>query len=240
MATNASVTPDLTTPLAHHGNSGRAILHALPEPSKLGVELINLHGVIGSDRDNIALKLGDWLREDMAFRRFSLISFDGDVEQNVKAIRRQLERQNVVGFITAHQPDFEFANFTTQELAEVAARFDEAHGFSGDAVRNGDWTGITNARAFEERYKEVSAKGQALKGKEWGKALAAYAEEYPNRSDNGSERLFVGAIRAALKGRIARYDVQKAHFGFDPNTFELVDLRANGAPSSAAETGTAP
>jgi hypothetical protein len=216
-----------------------AILHALPEPSKHGIELINLRGVIGADRDNIALKLGDWLREDQAFRRFNLISFDYDVEQNAKAIRRQIKRPNVIGFIAAHQQDFEFANFTIRDLAEVAARVDEANGFSGDAVHNGDWIGIINARAFEQRYKEISARGRTLKGKEWGKALATYAEEHSNRSDDGSERLFVGDIQAALKGRIARYDFQKGRFGFDRDSFEQIDLRATGASPSAAETGTA-
>ena len=127
----------------------------------------HLRGVIGADRDNIALKLGDWLKEDRTFRRFSMISFDADVEANVKAIRRQVERKHVVGDIAAHQPDFECANFTIQELAEVAARLDEANGRSGDALRNGDWTGIVNGRAFERRYKELSARRpRGLKGKE--------------------------------------------------------------------------
>jgi len=217
-----------------------AILHALPEPSKIGIELINLRGVIGADRDNIALKLGDWLKEDKAFRRFSMISFDYDVAQNVKAIRRQVEQQNVVGFIAPHKPDFEFANFTLQELVEVAAGIDEANGSSGEAVRNGDWTGIVNGRAFEERYKEISAREpRGLKGKAWGEALAAYADKHRNRPDNGSERLFVREIQAALLGRIAHYDLQKERFGFDHDTFEPIDLRATGASPSAAETGTA-
>jgi hypothetical protein len=218
-----------------------AILHALPEPSKVGIELINLRGVIGSGRDNIALKLGDWLKGDKAFRRFSLISFDCDVETNVKTVRRQLERQNIVGLIAAHKPDFEFDNFTLQELAEVAARIDEANSVSGDAVRTGDWTGIASARAFEQRYKEISARRpRALKGKEWGEALAVYAAEHPNRPDDGSERPFVGEIRAALKGRIARYDFQKKRFGFDRDTFEQIDLPAPDARQGDAETGTAP
>jgi hypothetical protein len=216
-----------------------AILHVLPEPSKIGIELINLRGVIGADRDNIALKLGDWLKEDRTFRRFSMISFDSDVEANVKAIRRQVARKNVVGYIAAHRPDFEFANFTIQELVEVAGRLDEADGSSGDVVRNGDWTGIVNGRAFEQRYKEISARRpSALKGKAWGEALAAYVDEHPNRPDDGSKRPFVREMRAALKGRIARYDLQKERFGFDPDTFELVDLRVTGAPPSTTETET--
>jgi hypothetical protein len=219
-----------------------AILHMLPEPPKIGIELINLRGVFRADRDNIALKLGDWLREDKAFRRFSMISFDRDIEANVKTIRRQVKRKNVVGYIAAHEPDFEFANFTIQELAEVAARLDEAKGFSGDAVRNGNWAGIVNGRAFEERYKEISARQpRGLKGKEWGEALAAYMDEHPNRPDDGSERPFTRQILAALQGRLAHYDLQKEYIRFDPNTFEQINLRrVTGASPSADETGAVP
>jgi hypothetical protein len=219
-----------------------AILHILPEPPKIGIELINLRGVFRADRDNIALKLGDWLREDKAFRRFSMISFDRDIEANVKTIRRQVKRKNVVGYIAAHKPDFEFANFTLPELVEVAARIDEADGSSGDAVRNGNWAGIATGRAFEERYKELSVRRpRALKGKAWGEALAVYVDEHPNRPDDGSERPFVREIRAALQGRIANYDLQKEHRRFDPNTFEQIDLRrVTRASPSAGETGAVP
>ena len=202
-----------------------AVRHMIPEPSEIGIELMNLQGVIGAERDNIALKLNDWLQEDKKFRRFSMISFDSDVRATVRVIRRQVVQKNIVGYIAAHQPDFECANFTVQELAEVAARIDEAHGSSGDAVRNGDWTGIANGRTFEQRYKEISARQpRALKGEEWGKALAKYAAEHPNRSDNGSERPFVREIRAALLGRIANYDLHKERFAFDLETFELIDV----------------
>jgi hypothetical protein len=219
-----------------------AILHALPEPSKIGVELINLRGAIAADRGNIALWFRDSLRQDKAFRRFSMISFDCGVAQNVKAFRRQVEQENIVGYIAAHEPDFEFANFTLRELVEVAARIDEANDSSGEAVRKGDWTGIVNGRAFEERYKEISARQpRGLKGKEWGEALAEYAHKYPNRPDDGSERPFTRQIRAALQGRLARYDLQKEHIRFDPNTFEQIDLRrVTSASPSAGETGAVP
>jgi hypothetical protein len=46
--------------------------------------------------------------------------------RTLKAIRRQVDRANVVGFIAAHRPDFEFANFEVTELAEIAARIDES------------------------------------------------------------------------------------------------------------------
>lgn len=127
--------------------------------------------------------------EDKALRRFSMISFDLDAPASVKAVRRQVEQENVVGFIAAHKPDFELANFAIQELAEVAARIDETCGVSGSAVRNADWAGVGSGRAFEEKYKAISARQpRGLKGEEWGRALAAYGVEHPKRSDDGTER----------------------------------------------------
>ena len=198
-----------------------AILQVLPKPPKSGIELVNLRGVLKTGGDNIALKLQDWLMEDRKLRRFSMISFDSDEKANIKAIQRQVEQQHVVGFIAAHEPDFEFANFAILELVEVAARIDEADGYAGDAVRKADWTSIRCGKKFEERYKTISERKRGLKGEKWGRALAKYASEYPNRSDNGNERPFWHQIGAALRCGIASYDVQKERFRFNPNTFEL-------------------
>lgn len=202
-----------------------AVLAVMPEPAKAGVELVNLRGNIKSERDNIAFKLSDGLAEDRALRRFSMISFDVDVSANVKAIRKHVKQGNIIGYIAAHSPDFEFANFTLPELIEIAAGVDVAHGFSGDAIRRGDWTGVTCARSFEKQYIELSERHPAgLKGDFWGRALAEYALEHPLRSDDSTERPFWGEIRAALQGRIANYDYQKDHYRFDPQTFLAVEL----------------
>jgi hypothetical protein len=93
---------------------------------------MNLKGNIATGKDNIAMMLADALAQDIAQRRFSMISFDVDVDvdANVKQIRRQLSEDRVVGFIAANTPDFEFANFTLEELVEVACRIDEHYGFS--------------------------------------------------------------------------------------------------------------
>jgi hypothetical protein len=155
-----------------------------------------------------------------------MISFDLDVPENFKAIQRQVDLGNVIGLIFPHRPDFEFANFTVQELAEVAARLDEAAGFPGDPVRKAIWTGINSGRTFEESYSKTSVRGpRKLKGEEWGKALAKYAAEHPNRSDDGSERLFWKQIDSALRSRISNYDLSREEFGFDRDTFAIVDLR---------------
>lgn len=201
-----------------------AILSVLPEPAKEGIELINLYGNIETGRNNAALNLRDGLAQDRALRRFSMITFDRDVSANVKFIQRQIKQDNIVGLIAVHDPDFEFANFALEELIEIAACIDEANGTSADAVREGDWTGVSNARQFEERYVGLSErKLSSLKGKEWGRAMADYAKEHPKRSDADRERPFWSEIRAALQSRVVNYDFQQRRFRFDPETFEQVD-----------------
>lgn len=214
-----------------------AILHALPDAAKVGIELVNLRGRIESEGDNAALKLADWLKEDKVLKRFSMISFDFDVPANIRAIRRQVDQQNIIGFIAAHKPDLEFSNFAIEELVEIAAGIDEANGVSGDAVRQADWTDIHSARAFKKRYKLISARmPQGLTGKEWGEALARYAEDHPTRSDDGSHRPFWRQIGIALRARTASYDLHREHTGFDRDTFEQTDLAQ--AATSAVEKGT--
>jgi hypothetical protein len=197
-----------------------AILEIIPDPSKFGIEVLNLRGNLAAERDNAALKLGEWFDQDKAQKRFSFISFDTDLAPNVKAIRRNINMRRVIGFIGAHKPDFEFANFTIKELVEIAASMDESHGVSGDLLRNASWNGVLSKREFEHRYKQVSARLPAsLAGEEWGRALARHAIRYPIRSDNGLERPLWEQIEKALRSRSANYDVEEEHWEFDPVTF---------------------
>jgi hypothetical protein len=207
-----------------------AILHMLHmyniQPSEYGIEMVNLKGNIASNKNNIAMKFSDALVQDKALRRFSIISFDTDVPENVKTIRRQIEQHRIVGLLTANKPDFEFANFTIMELVEIAALIDEENGFSGNPVRNADWTGISGGKAFEQRYIEISAsRPSSLKGEKWGNALAAYIFKNPYRSDNSIKRPLQHEIEAALRCTNVYYDFQKNNFGFDPETFESISLQ---------------
>jgi hypothetical protein len=193
-----------------------AALEALGDPALYGVEIVNLAGRIEKDKDNIALNMKEWLQEDNRHKRFSMISFDADVRQNIKTIEALSDF--VVGSIFPHNPDFEFANFTLQELVHIAAELDKTEGFDSDALRNADWTGIDTGKAFEKRYLAISKKGRALKGEKWGRALARYAEKEPKRSD-GVERPFAASLRHAVLAQSSNYDHHKDSFRIDPKTF---------------------
>jgi hypothetical protein len=197
-----------------------AIRELLREPATFGIELINLRGVIAADRDNIALKFGDWLREDQRHHRFSILSVDTDVAKNSRFIGQHIRDGNIVGYIGVHQPDFEIANFTVPELVELAAKRDEADGIPTTNLRCADWSTITGARAFEDQYRRFS--GRNLKGELWGKILATFARATPLRPDTGHERPLICTARIALQCRTAHYDIEKEYFGFDPSTFERI------------------
>jgi hypothetical protein len=201
-----------------------AVLEILPEPHRLGIELVNLQGSIESGRDNTALKLEAMLMEDKALRRFSQISFDLDVLANKKAIQNQVRQGNVVGAVWTHAPDFEFANFALSELIDVAVEIDAENGFSdAGPLRNADWVGISKGRDFEKRYCASStARPRSLKGEHWGRALATYANRLPRRSDTGEVRPLLYEVRAAVHGWISNYDLQKQAFEIDPDSFKQV------------------
>jgi len=197
-----------------------AISSALPGAAAGGIELVNLKGAIARERGNAALVLADALEQDRRHRRFSVISFDTDVSANVKVVRRQVEQHRVVGFIEAHTPDFEFANFSISELVEVAARVDESHGVSGASLREGSWDGIEGTSAFEARYGKLSARrGGGLKGANWGSALVDFATH--QGADNAPSRPFVDALYRVLRLRRIRYEDHLGRYAIDPETFEL-------------------
>lgn len=202
-----------------------AISKLLPKPASEGIELINLKGNIATGKDNIAMKLADALAQDIAQRRFSMISFDVDVDvdANVKQIRRQVSKGRVVGFIAANTPDFEFANFTLEELVEVACRIDEHYGFPRQTLVEGDWKGVASGKEFEKRYIKMSSRRpRGLKGHEWGCFLAEYAIEKPLRSDNNQERPLLSQARMAKAAKTSHYDYQKESLCFDKEGFHLM------------------
>jgi hypothetical protein len=197
-----------------------AVRELLPDAADYGIELVDLRGEIGSDRRNAARKLEDLLKEDLQLRRFSMVSFDSDVAANVRIIRRQLEKRNIIGRVTAHSPDFEFANFDLDELIEVAATLDEDRGYTGHPPRSADWTGVSKSSEFEARYQSLSD-GRSLKGEAWGRALAKFAAAHSQRP-SGKERPIWSQVRGATWAWRSNYDYQKEYFTIDPTDFTQI------------------
>ncbi len=206
-----------------------AILELFPKPERGNVEIVNLHGSIREGKNNVATHLGTWLKDDEAQRRFSMLTFDKDVDKNVEDIKRHVRDGKTFAYIGVHDPDFEFANFTLEELVEVAAQIDEARGASGEAVRQANWTGISKGGDFATQYWDVTPKQpwpQNLKGENWGRALAKYAAEHPRKPGEQEQRTFLRTIDTAAFLRSVNYDYQKERIACDPDTLKTIDLQA--------------
>jgi hypothetical protein len=95
-------------------------------------------------------------------------------------------------YVAMHSPDFEYDNFSLSELLDTVLERDEDRRCGTSQIRAADWTKITNASDFMEQYNRLTENLEALKkGEAWGRGLAMYALDRPNRSDNGQERKMV-------------------------------------------------
>ena len=98
-----------------------AILELLPRPERYGIEVVDLKGKVKAGRRNLAVNLDSSLRGDRRLRRFSVVTFDWDVEDNRRALSAQIDADRIVGHVEVYRPDFEFANFALDELVEIAS-----------------------------------------------------------------------------------------------------------------------
>ena len=198
------------------------ITHLIPELGKVGIALQNLKGNINQNKSSAAVRFRDMLREDIEHKRFSMISFDTDEQSNKEFLRKQIKEDRIVGFIAAHDPDFEFANFSIEELLEIACAKDQAERLNTHALKAGDWSGIHSGKEFERRYGKLSMSGKKLKGEQWGQLLAEFARRHPLRSDDQTERPILSQVRIALVTKDVNYDYQKETRTFDLETFALM------------------
>lgn len=198
----------------------QAALHALPNASLGGIEVINLKGVL-HEKPNAPMRFEDHLKNDKEFRRFSYISFDEDRADNVKILRQHINQANVVGYINLNKPDFEFENFTLDELIEIAFKLDQNLGFDSQHLMSGNKQTISSGKAFEKYYIEHSERKVSLKGYEWGQALAKYACENPLKKDSGKKRAFIETVEKVLLAKRVSYDYHRDHYEIDPNDFQI-------------------
>jgi hypothetical protein len=94
-------------------------------------------------------------------------------------------------------------------------------------------------KAFEEKYRGISARKCKLKGETWGIELAKYASTYRGHPDTGRERPLWRQVRAAVLSWSSSYDIQQERFAIDPVTFEQiarVEADEDGNIESAGNT----
>jgi hypothetical protein len=187
------------------------------------IDLKNLKGEILARRGKGA-SFRDELRGDLRTNTFSYISIDGDISENVRVVQKAATDDEICGMFFISKPDFEFQNFTNEELIEVAWKIAVENG-SLDNEKNKLIEATTNSKSGKEfissACKAIPSLQQLNKGETWGKYLIEFAWENPEIFVEGNKRIrqIIKAINLAIKTTtIDDYLATRKMFKIDPET----------------------
>jgi len=188
------------------------------------VELINLSGLfIQAKRKGLAFR--DNLVTDDRSGIFSVIFLDQDREDNLRTVKLAAREDIFCGMIYVSKPDFEFENFSIEELTEIVWTFvdeteknEENRYLLEEAVRE-----LKNAESFiNTARKSIPSLQQLGKGKEWGEKLAQYAIKNPTIMGGDKIRPILEACQASVNATNIDYNFNRKNYRVDPETGRLV------------------
>ena len=190
-----------------------------------GTEFINLHGqVIESRRKGLNFRAS--LENDMKSHIFSVVVLDGDSSDNVRALKNAARDKKFFGRFFISTPDFEFANFTTNELAKVI--FDLAQKTDSNSLTHEKILSIiSKAKSGKQCFEYLKAElfFEVDKGEKWGVSLMNYAlshNKLPSDHTNaGKTRPIIEVAELLIIARKAGYIRSIEKYNIDPNTGEL-------------------
>lgn len=177
-------------------------------------ELAALRGLIGTDnrfdiidlrgnvvaRRNKGLAFRDSLRSNSLHQIFSFVFIDGDRSDYLRAVRKAADDDEMVGAFFISSPDFELANFSTEELRQILLELDLAPE-EADAVSrlDGSQSYSSAKEIFEELTTYLGYELPISKGSRWGEILMDFALRNPTSEGDGGERPIVVAARMVLR-----------------------------------------
>jgi len=179
------------------------------------VNLINLKGAFVESKGK-GLAFRESLRNDLKSKIFSVIVLDSDVSNNFRAVKKAVESDEVFGRIFISDPDFEFENFTCNELLKITgtlAKSKQIEFALTDDLKKEVYK-LNSGEDFKKSISKYNSQlGQLIKGKEWGEALIKYAFE-----DGNKEKTIVKVIQMIYDCRKYSYSLSKVRCNIDPFT----------------------
>lgn len=192
-------------------------------------ECVNLSGqVSASGGKGLAFK--EDLTRDLRAGVFSFVAIDGDRKEFVRLLRMAAEDDIFCGEFDISDPDFEFRNFTVEELTDVAWQMALEQN-AGAEWRERFFSACARASSGKEFTRRASAaipnfRLEIAKGKRWGKLLMAYAAKSPNRIDpksgKSAPRPFLQLAQDAYNAVDASFHVHRRTMRVDPELGRLV------------------
>lgn len=177
--------------------------------TRMGVEIINIHGLGGLEGERVSTYLRISSEEEV----FAYVTIDHDKSTKNPRILQKYAGDNLLpaGF-NIYEPDFEEANFTLEELAIIANALAHQPSSKSDPI------------TAEEIQQEINSSGKSVgdaimnlsrrpnrlwylyKGPDWGKALADFAYANPNMGGSmGRERNIVHIFTLVSRAQTSNY-----------------------------------
>lgn len=191
------------------------------------IDFKNLKGEVTSKRGKGA-SFRDDLRGDLRTNTFTYISIDGDKSENVRVIQKAATDDELCGMFFISKPDFEFQNFTKQELIEIAWNIALENGaLDNEKIKLIE--AVSNCKSGKEfissASKSISSLHQIGKGEIWGKRLIEFAWENQKIviEEKKQTRQIIESVELAIKAiNLDDYLATRNNFRVDPKTGKLI------------------
>lgn len=190
-----------------------------------GVEFVNLRGQV-IERSGKGLRFVGSLQTDRKSHVFSIVVIDADQPDPIRALTKAARDDAMFGRFFLSDPDFEFGNFTLEELVDVF--LDRASKVMEEAPSREDVSaavaGAGSGREFFSRLRKFHCE-KIVKSEAWGVQLMNYAvrnREFPaNDKRAGKVRPCIGIADLLINAQNVGYRRSVDNFRVDPVTGEL-------------------
>jgi gamma-glutamylcyclotransferase (GGCT)/AIG2-like uncharacterized protein YtfP len=193
------------------------------------IEIINLRGDVVAGKGK-GLSFRENLQNDMRRSVYSFVSLDGDVDHNRRVLKRAIEAREMFGRSYISKPDFEFANFNSDELAGILWELALEQGASPDEKEN--FLTRTSAaesgkQLFDNAKKALPNLQRLDKGKTWGERLLNFANENPYLQRGGEKNIrpIIEAIMMAHHTLECGYYLSREESRVDKDSGEIVSVK---------------
>ncbi|MEN6488943.1 MAG: hypothetical protein ABFD66_08685 [Smithella sp.] len=189
------------------------------------IELVNLAGSVVQKRGR-GVAFRESLRSDLDKGIFSVIVIDGDRIDNVRAVRKAAEDDEICGMFFILEPDFEFANFRRSELEEILwnmLKEKEVNDVGSRQKLKEVIAGIDSGEKLLTATRESFPVLDHLdKGKHWGRILMDYAWKDPEilneQTKKKKDRSIIEIVKIVVRSVRANYQSSRYKYKIDPKT----------------------
>ena len=154
---------------------------------------------------------------------------DHDKDDTVRVVRNAIEYDLICGMVYISDPDFEFSNFSLEELIDVIWDIASENGAESSAknILEVKLRDVTSGKELEKKAKKALPElFRFSKGLDWGRRLMEYAWNNPEKIDSDGKtvtRPIIDAIQTSFQGLEADYLLARKKFKVDIDTGKLIE-----------------